>query len=225
VALKHKRTRLFQRIILTVIIGILSFTLLPVRSSNAEKQFPEWNEKVFAEVAKRHGDKASARLRDVYDLIRKHLNKPVNEQLEIVNDYMNGLTWIADSELWKKEDYWATPFETLTTFGGDCEDIAISKYTVLRLMGIPDDKLGFAYVVTAQKERHMVLAYKPSSDKDSYILDNQHPDVVPAKKRTDLIAVYAFKNDGTLFVIKDKGNADRSLIAKKEDQRLQKWLT
>ena len=46
-----------------------------------------------------------------------------------------------------------------------------------------------------------------------------------AKKRTDLVAVYAFQNDGTVFVIKDKGNGDRSLLAKKEDQRLQKWLT
>jgi hypothetical protein len=92
-------------------------------------------------------------------------------------------------------------------------------------MGIPDEKLGFAYVVTAQQERHMVLVYKPSRDKDSLILDNQHQDVVPSLKRKDLIAVFVFQNDGTLFVNKDKGKGDRSLMAKKEDKKFQKWLT
>jgi predicted transglutaminase-like cysteine proteinase len=67
-------------------------------------------------VAKRHGEQASARLRDVYQFMIVHLNDPVEEQLEAVNDYMNELTWIADSDLWKQPDYWATPFETITTF-------------------------------------------------------------------------------------------------------------
>ena len=56
-------------------VGLLTFPCF------AKKEFPEWSEKVFAEVTKRHGDKASARLRDVYELIRKHLNDPVDEQL------------------------------------------------------------------------------------------------------------------------------------------------
>lgn len=205
--------------------GILSFGVFSGQLCHAEKQFPPWDEKVFAEITRRHGEQASARLRNVYELIVEHLNKPVTEQLEIVNNYMNGLTWIADSDLWEKEDYWATPFETLTTFGGDCEDIAISKYTVLRLMGIPDDRLGFAYVATAQNERHMLLIYKSAPDKESLILDNLHPNVVSASKRTDLIAIYAFKNDGSFFLIKDKGDGDRALLMKKEDVKLQKWIT
>ena len=218
-------TETLRRIALMVTACMLSVGMLTGQFAYAEKRFPPWDEEVFKEVERRHGEQASARLRDAYELIIKHLNEPVEDQLEIVNDYMNGLTWIADSDLWKKEDYWATPFETLTTFGGDCEDIAISKYTVLRLMGIADDKLGFAYVFNAQNEPHMVLVYKPSPDKDSLILDNQHADVVPAKQRTDLVAVYVFQNDGTLFLIKDKGQGDRTLLTKKENTRLEKWLT
>jgi predicted transglutaminase-like cysteine proteinase len=215
----------FHKIAAAVIIVLISSLFLTGKPSFAQKEFPPWSDKVFEEVAKRHGKQASARLRDVHELIVKELNSPINVQLERVNDYMNGLTWIADSDLWKKEDYWATPFETITTFGGDCEDIAIAKYTVLRLMGIPDTKLGFAYVITAQNERHMVLVYKPAPNKDALILDNQHPDVTPAKERTDLVAVYVFQNDGSLFLIKDEGNGDRKLLEKKENRKFQKWLT
>jgi len=135
---------------------------------------------------------------------------------------MNRLPWIADPDIWKRTDYWATSLETLATFGGDCEDIAIAKYVVLRLMGVPDDKLGFAYVQTLDKERHMVLFYKESPNIPSVILDNQHPDVVSSEKRRDLIAIYAFQNDDTLYLIKDDGKSDRQLTVKK-DRKLSKW--
>jgi len=190
----------------------------------ATKDFPPWDEGVFAEVAKRHGEKAAARLRDVYSLIIVYINDPVADQLEAVNEYMNELKWIADSELWKQEDYWATPFETVTTFGGDCEDIAIAKYTVLRLMGVPDADLGFAHVITSKGENHMVLIYK-NAENVALILDNQHSQIVAADKRTDLRAVYVFQNDGTVFVIKDDGKGARSILQKRENTNLSKWLT
>jgi hypothetical protein len=138
---------------------------------------------------------------------------------------MNELTWIADSDLWKQPDYWATPFETITTFGGDCEDIAIAKYAVLRLMGVPDKHMGFAHVFTSQKQSHMVLVYKASEKEDALILDNQDPDARTAKVRSDLLAVYVFQNDGTIFLIKDQGGGKRDLKSKMENKRLKKWLT
>ncbi|WP_136809005.1 transglutaminase-like cysteine peptidase [Desulfosediminicola flagellatus] len=224
--MKQHNTYQHYCLIFSFFISINLFIIAICTSlSFAEKRFPVWDEQVFAEVEKRHGLKASERIRDLYDLIRNNLNKNEMEQLEIVNDYMNGLQWIADSNLWKQEDYWATPFETMTTFGGDCEDIAIAKYTALRLMGFNDDSMGFAYVITAKKERHIVMVYKSAPDKESLILDNLHPDVVTAKERKDLMAVYAFKNNGDLFVIKDEGNGNRSVLAKKENSTLQKWLT
>jgi predicted transglutaminase-like cysteine proteinase len=190
-----------------------------------KNRFEPWDNQVFVAVEERHGAAAANRLRKVHDLIIANQDLPVKEKLELVNDYMNALPWIADPDLWKREDYWATPFETLTTFGGDCEDIAISKYVVLRLMGIPDKKLGFAYVQTSDKERHMVLIYKESPDTDALVLDNQHPDVISGKKRRDILAIYVFQNDGTLYLIDDDGRNDRKLKAKAEGRKFAKWAS
>lgn len=71
----------------------------------------------------------------------------------------------------------------------------------------------------------MVMVYKESPEVDSLILDNQHPDVVPSKKRRDLLAIYAFKNDGTLYVIEDDGRNDPKLKGKIDDKKLAKWTS
>jgi len=217
-----------KKLIKTVVVGLLlisAFLASGTSSAFAKNEFVPWEDAVFAAVEERHGAAAADRIRKVHDFIIANQYKPVGEQLELVNDYMNALPWIADPELWKRQDYWATPFETLTTFGGDCEDIAIAKYLVLRLMGIPDDKLGFAYVQTSNKERHMVLLYKEAKNIPGLILDNQNPDVVSATKRRDLLAIYAFKNDGTLYLIEDDGKNDRKVKAKIEHKKLAMWAS
>ena len=206
---------------------ILAAGILVVQNLSAagKKEFPDWDQGVYAEINKRHGEDAARRMIDVVQFIKVHLNDPVETQLEEVNDYMNEMTWIADSELWKQPDYWATPFETITTFGGDCEDIAIAKYLVLRLMGVPDEHLGFSHVITSTKEHHMVLLYRDAEKDLTMILDNQHEDVKSAKDRPDLLAVYVFQNDGTVYTIKDEGDAKRSVKSKIENKRLEKWIT
>ncbi|WP_237707120.1 transglutaminase-like cysteine peptidase [Pseudoalteromonas sp. BSi20652] len=47
--------------------------------------------------------------------------------------------------LWKQNDYWTTPLETLGRGLGDCEDYAIAKYISLRALGVIDDKLRLIY--------------------------------------------------------------------------------
>jgi predicted transglutaminase-like cysteine proteinase len=220
--MKEKSKTLFGFLAFQTLILFTCLTVIQVPSSFAQGRFVPWDDAVFDAVAKDYGEDAGKRMRKVHDLILENQDLPVKDKLELVNDFMNGLPWIADSDIWKREDYWATSLETLATFGGDCEDISIAKYVTLRLMGIPDDKLGFAYVQTPDKERHMVLFYKESPDIPSVILDNQHPDVVSSEKRRDLIAIYAFQNDDTLYVIKDDGKNDRELTVKK-DRKLAKW--
>ena len=217
-----------KKLIQTVVGGLLimpAYLLSGINPAFGKNEFVPWEDGVFIEVEKKHGTAAAARLRKVHDFIIANQFKPVKEQLELVNDFSNRLPWIADPDIWKLEDYWATPFETITTFGGDCEDIAIVKYMLLRLMGIPDDKLGFAYVQTSSKERHMILIYKEAKNIPGLILDNQNPDVLSAKKRRDLLAIYAFKNDGTLYLITDDGKSDRKVKAKIEDKKLAKWAS
>ena len=204
------------------IFSILSMVV--VSSVSAAHVFEPWEDEVFVAIGKEHGPEAEKRIRKIMDVIQANHNKPVMEKLELTNDFLNNIPWIADSDLWKREDYWATPFETLTTFGGDCEDMAIGKYAMLRLMGIPDDALGFAYVETREKERHMVLVFKENENSPLYVLDNQNPNVLTGPERKDLLAIYVFQNDGKLYIIDNKGGK-RSVKKEFTGRRFEKWAT
>jgi predicted transglutaminase-like cysteine proteinase len=211
----------------SIVKGFLVFLILSmvvVSSASAALVFEPWEDEVFVAIGKEHGPEAEKRIRNIMDIIIVNHEKPVMEKLELTNNYLNNIPWIADSNLWKREDYWATPFETLTTFGGDCEDMAIGKYAMLRLMGIPDDALGFAYVETRDKERHMVLVFKENDGSLLYVLDNQNPNVVPGPQRKDLLAIYVFQNDGKLYIIDNKGE-NRSVKKEFTGRRFEKWAT
>jgi predicted transglutaminase-like cysteine proteinase len=218
-----KSLKFFLLLIAAQLIVTICFVSPFISDAFAMHIFEPWEDHVFVAMGEQHGTAAAERLRKVHDLIVEHQDKPVAEKLALVNDYMNSLPWIADSVLWNREDYWAAPFETIATYGGDCEDIVILKYEVLRLLGIPDKKLGFAYVQNSNKEPHMVLIYTESSDTDPLILDNQHPNVMPSNKRRDIKWIYVFQNDGTLYLIDDDGRNDRRLMARLEDIKLAKW--
>ena len=146
-------------IINTLVIFVLMI-LAGAAPAFTDHAFEPWEDEVFVAIGKEYGPDAEHRIRTIMELIIANHEKPVMEKIRLTNDILNNIPWIADPDIWKREDYWATPLETLTTFGGDCEDIAIAKYAMLRLMGIPDDNLGFAYVETRDKERHMVLIFK-----------------------------------------------------------------
>ena len=223
--LLRKLSKLGHWLTVAVLLLAVQLTCFAPPPAAAQGEFPDWDQGVYAEINRRHGEKAAQRMMDVVQFVKVHLNDSVEEQLEAVNDYMNEMTWIADSELWKQPDYWATPFETITTFGGDCEDIAIAKYLVLLLLGVPDEHMGFAHVITSEKEHHMVLLYRASENDSVLILDNKDADVKTAQDRPDLIGVYIFRNDGTVITIKDEGDARRSVKETLEGKRLEKWQT
>ena len=211
----------------TVVKTVLVFLILlivGVTSLFAGHIFEPWEDEVFVAIGEAHGPEAEKRIRKIMGIILANHEKPVMEKLELTNDFLNNIPWIADSDLWKREDYWATPFETLTTFGGDCEDMAIGKYAMLRLMGIPDDALGYAYVETREKERHMVLVYKENDKSPLYVLDNQNPNVLTGPERRDPQAIYVFQNDGKLYIIGDDGKK-RSVKKEFTGRRFEKWAT
>ena len=208
----------FWRLIVT---GVL-FLVLGVAPALADSSFEPWDNRVFVAVGERYGEDAAERLRRVHNLILEGQNKPVLVKLKLVNDLLNKFPWMADQALWNLDDYWAAPFETITTNGGDCEDLAIAKYWVLRMMGVPDEKLGLAYVQT-DNLRHMVLLYLDAPDGNSLILDNLHPDVMPFAERRDIIAIYLLQNDGTFYLIEDDGIHTRRFKARYHVRNLSKW--
>ena len=89
-----------------------------------------------------------------------------------------------------------TPAEMSASNGGDCEDYAISKYFLLKELGVPVERLRITYVKAISiNQPHMVLAYYPSPGAEPLILDNLEDGVRPASERKDLVPVYSFNDE------------------------------
>jgi predicted transglutaminase-like cysteine proteinase len=102
-------------------------------------------------------------------------NLPLSVMAQRVNDIVNHQRYIGDNRNYGKNDYWATPVEFFTR-GGDCEDFAIAKYTALRALGVPEDRLRVAIVHDTEKDLpHAVLVVY--TDSAALILDNQSKSV------------------------------------------------
>lgn len=131
-------------------------------------------------------------------------------QLEAVNRFFNAeIPFVSDQRHWQTDDYWATPYEALTTHGGDCEDYVIAKYHALSQLGVDTGKLRITYVKAVRlNEAHMVLTYFPTPDAVPLVLDNLIELIVPASKRPDLQPVYSFNADG-MWLERMKGEGIR----------------
>ena len=189
--------------------------------------FQPWSEKVFEYVEHQYGVDAVKRLRYLHNLIIENQNLPVEEKLRLVNTTLNHLPWIADSTHCKKADYWATPMETIATFGGDCEDIAIAKWILLTHMGVSAKHLRLAYVkIKKSGEAHMVLLYfnDPTAapgKRGPVVLDNYVEEIKPAEQRTDLLAVFTTDANGNVMLINDNGK-ERSVKAEVTGRKIRK---
>lgn len=122
--------------------------------------------------AKEPIQRLQASLKPMQNLSLKHM-------AERVNALMNAQRYIGDSKNWGKSDYWATPVEFLQR-GGDCEDFAIAKYTALRALGVPEERLRVAIVHDNLKNiPHAVLIVY--TEEGAYLLDNQIKRLVDAE--------------------------------------------
>jgi predicted transglutaminase-like cysteine proteinase len=163
-----------------------------------------------------YGEKAYRRVVIWQALISMGVRLPDSEKLARVNTFINQLEFSNDIDHWGKEDYWATPLQTLLTNGGDCEDFSIAKYFTLLEMGIPAERMRLTYVKALRlNQAHMVLAYYPTPESDPLLLDNLDPDIRSSDKRDDLLPVYSFNGEG-LWLAKSRignsrqvGNPDR----------------
>lgn len=120
-------------------------------------------------------------INDMKVRLQGYQNLPLVQMADQVNRYMNEVKYITDSRNWGKSDYWATPVEFMQR-GGDCEDFAIAKYTALRALGVPEERLRIAIVHDNVKNiPHAVLVVY--TDEGAYILDNQIKRLVNAKEK------------------------------------------
>ncbi len=133
--------------------------------------------------------------------------------LEEVNSFWNNsIREAEDSIAWRREDYWATPLETLGRGMGDCEDFVIGKYFSLVHLGVPPEKLRLIYVraqLNSKSVAHMVLGYYDTPHSEPLILDNLNHSIRPASKRPDLTPVFSFNAEGVYVRGGHSGSVDR----------------
>ena len=153
-----------------------------------------WSAEMYHFVGTEYGRDVEQRMRQWHKLIDKNGHESWYQDLKAVNNFFNQVQWTSDSLHWGKKDYWQTPLETLIDFRGDCEDIAIAKYTTLRIMGYTEKQLSLVYSM-AGKTPHMVLSFDQEGQPHPYILDSLNKRLLSSEKRTDLTSVFEFNND------------------------------
>ena len=207
-----------SRLALFIFLGLL------VSSSVYAKPYTE--KKLLKKITKKYKRFATKR----FMLLQKELDKAKRKdeltKLKIVNDYYNHVRYMSDLKVYKKNDYWATPWEFLGKDKGDCEDYVISKYFALIYLGIEPKKLFFTYVRSSRcKAAHMVLTYFETPRSEPLVLDNTNFKIFPASKRKDLTPIYNF-NGASLYKAAKKGNGKKvksKKVHKKWDE-LQKHM-
>jgi len=145
------------------------------------KAFVKWTG-MFAKFDRQLQSQANLEMvQDWQQDIRQYQGRSMKEMVRGVNNLVNKKQYIVDQRNWGQSDYWATPVEFLKR-GGDCEDFAIAKYTALRSLGFPEERLRVAIVQDTKKNiPHAVLvAY---TDEGAYILDNQIKSLVDAERK------------------------------------------
>jgi predicted transglutaminase-like cysteine proteinase len=193
---------IFMRLIKLFLVSLLFITFNHAKEPYVDDVLMERIVKKYKRFAKKR-----------FFFLQKTLDSVENasdmEKLKAVNDYYNNVRYAPDIKVYKKSDYWATPWEFLGKDKGDCEDYVISKYFALIYLGVDPKKLFFTYVKSKKfKAAHMVLTYFKTPRSEPLVLDNNNLKIFPASKRKDLIPIYNFNGD-SLYRAKAKGTGEK----------------
>lgn len=162
--------------------------------------------KLLERAEKKYGMSAKKRFVSIdKDLLRKLRRKEDIIKLNFVNTWVNFIKYKHDIDLYGVRDYWATLYQFVGKNGGDCEDYTITKYYILKALGVDPHRMKFVYVIYKTRRgklvSHMVLAYfkrpRPKTKRDILILDNNNRLVLPASKRPDLVKIIKMINGDT----------------------------
>ncbi|MEQ1599233.1 MAG: transglutaminase-like cysteine peptidase [Methylotenera sp.] len=198
---------------ITLVVLLIGFTLLYAASYDFNK---------FSDFAKqRYGDEAYKNTLELHALLRSLETASEADKLRQINNFFNQkIEFGEDIDIWGKSDYWATPLESIGRLAGDCEDYSIAKYTFLKILNVPNEKLRLTYVraeMMSQERKivlaHMVLSYYATPQSEPLILDSLNPEIRPSSSRRDLNPIFSF-NDKGLWVgssTKSKGDSGAHL--------------
>ena len=127
-------TTMRHRVSLLSVLILAGLLLVTRAGADARRAVPE---ALLEQAGQDFDQQAVARLQRWQDLLANLAGAPEAEQLAAVNTFFNTeVPFISDLKHWQQDDYWATPYEILTTAGADCEDYVIAKYYSLRQLGV-----------------------------------------------------------------------------------------
>jgi predicted transglutaminase-like cysteine proteinase len=102
----------------------------------------------------------------------------------------------SDQVQWGVADHWSSPFETLQTHRGDCEDYAIVKYVALRQSGLPPQDVKIViFRLLLLKEDHAAVAARV--DGQWLIIDNRRLALVRDTEMIGSVPRFVLDEDGT----------------------------
>ncbi len=183
---------------------IVSFFIIALFYTNVYSQLIDANLEHRAQV--KYNRFAKNRFIDIQNsLLDKLKNASDIKKLNVVNTWVNQVRYASDMKVYGKSDYWATLYEFVGKNEGDCEDYTITKYYILKALGVNPKRMKFTYVIykdrRGRKISHMVLAYlkklRPKYRSDILILGNNNRLVLPANKRPDIVKVIKMINGDT----------------------------
>jgi predicted transglutaminase-like cysteine proteinase len=190
----------------TLVRRLVGAALALCLALGADREAGAWDGERLVRAAAAVSQRAEQAARSLRDLLTALPARDLRARLTAVNDHFNRtIEFGEDIAVWAREDYWASPIETLSRGMGDCEDYATAKYFSLVAAGVPVASLRLVYVramlpatpsQAARSQAHMVLAYYEGRSEDPLILDNLVPQIRRASERADLTPVFSFNSEG-----------------------------
>lgn len=171
---------------------------------------------------KRYGNGALVRLNYLDRKIKRLKSETNINKLIEINKIINKIHYASDRKHWKKENYWATPLETLGTGYADKEDMALLKYILLIKVGINPNNIQLI------EKRYLTNNYKNIDEEDISLLyfqePNKEPIVLDYTKTNEKI--YKYNKQFKYKVIKKAHNKlwDNLFTANVSDEDLDKII-
>jgi predicted transglutaminase-like cysteine proteinase len=151
----------------------------------------------FAVVAQCHANgTCPVAAKKLIDLSAKGAGRSGRARVGLINRAADlAISPVSDEMQWGVADHWSSPFETLRSHRGDCEDYAILKYAALLVAGIPKDDVKIVILKNFfPNENHAAVATRV--DGQWLILDNRTLTLVRDTDVTRAIPEFVLDHEG-----------------------------
>jgi predicted transglutaminase-like cysteine proteinase len=134
--------------------------------------------------------------RNLLDIVAEGAGRSGRARVGLINRAVDlAITATSDERQWGVADHWSSPFETLQTRRGDCEDYAIVKYVALLQAGLSHDDVKIVILRNLlPREDHAAVAARV--DGQWLILDNRRLALVRDTKMVGSIPRFVLDEDG-----------------------------